>query len=117
MGDIGPRYAAILLGISNSFGQIAGLICPILTELITKDYVTVAEVKKKWEQVFLISAAIHTFDVVFYVIFASGKTQDWAKPSTEDESRISSPEEDEVVDTGHDTSNYGTVRNITSIKP
>ena len=35
--DIAPRYASILMGISNGVGTFAGMICPIVTEQITKD--------------------------------------------------------------------------------
>jgi ACS family sodium-dependent inorganic phosphate cotransporter-like MFS transporter 6/7/8 len=33
--DIAPRYASILMGISNGFGTLAGMICPIVTEKFT----------------------------------------------------------------------------------
>merc|ERR1739844_122119 len=35
--DIAPRYASILMGISNGVGTFAGMICPITTEQITKN--------------------------------------------------------------------------------
>ncbi|WAR03636.1 VGL2A-like protein [Mya arenaria] len=34
--DIAPRYASILMGFSNGFGTIAGMLCPIITESLTK---------------------------------------------------------------------------------
>lgn len=34
--DIAPRYASILMGISNGFGTLAGILCPIVVQLITK---------------------------------------------------------------------------------
>lgn len=37
--DIAPRYASILMGMSNGIGTIAGLICPIAIDHITKDQV------------------------------------------------------------------------------
>lgn len=37
--DIAPRYASMLMGISNGIGSIAGILCPI-----TIDYLTVTEV-------------------------------------------------------------------------
>lgn len=34
--DIAPRYASILMGISNGIGTIAGLLCPIAINLIIR---------------------------------------------------------------------------------
>lgn len=34
--DIAPRYASILMGISNGIGTIAGLICPVAIDHITR---------------------------------------------------------------------------------
>jgi len=34
--DIAPRYAGILMGISNGVGTLSGMICPIVVEMITK---------------------------------------------------------------------------------
>lgn len=34
--DIAPRYASILMGISNGFGTLSGMFCPIFTEFMTK---------------------------------------------------------------------------------
>ncbi|GIY09514.1 vesicular glutamate transporter 2.2 [Caerostris extrusa] len=33
--DIAPRYASILMGMSNGFGTLAGMICPIVEENLT----------------------------------------------------------------------------------
>lgn len=38
--DIAPRYASILMGMSNGIGTIAGLICPIAIDNITKHHVS-----------------------------------------------------------------------------
>lgn len=35
--DIAPRYASILMGISNGIGTIAGCICPYVVHLITAE--------------------------------------------------------------------------------
>ena len=34
--DIAPRYASILMGVTNGVGTLAGMLCPIVTENITK---------------------------------------------------------------------------------
>lgn len=33
--DIAPRYASILMGISNGCGTLAGMLCPIVVETLT----------------------------------------------------------------------------------
>jgi ACS family sodium-dependent inorganic phosphate cotransporter-like MFS transporter 6/7/8 len=34
--DIAPRYASILMGISNGCGTLAGMMCPIVVEFLTQ---------------------------------------------------------------------------------
>jgi len=83
--DIAPRYASILMGISNGVGTFAGMICPITTEQITKNPVSHDQLMVEWQHVFLIASSIHFFGVIFYAIFASGELQDWAvDPPTEE---------------------------------
>ena len=38
--DIAPRYASILMGLSNGIGTIAGLICPVVIDHITNNPVS-----------------------------------------------------------------------------
>ena len=76
--DIAPRYASILMGISNGVGTFSGMICPITTEQMTKDHSSYARITVEWHHVFLIASCIHFIGVVFYAIFASGELQDWA---------------------------------------
>jgi len=40
--DIAPRYASILMGMSNGIGTIAGLICPIVIDNITQNPVSIS---------------------------------------------------------------------------
>ncbi|KAL1139802.1 hypothetical protein AAG570_006779 [Ranatra chinensis] len=76
--DIAPRYASILMGMSNGIGTIAGLICPIVIDHITRDHS-----KASWKIVFLMAATVHVIGVSFYAIFASGELQPWAEPPEE----------------------------------
>lgn len=39
--DIAPRYASILMGISNGMGTFAGMLCPIVVEMLTKKGVSI----------------------------------------------------------------------------
>lgn len=39
--DIAPRYASILMGISNGIGTVAGILCPSAIDYLTKDQVII----------------------------------------------------------------------------
>ena len=39
--DIAPRYASILMGISNGIGTFAGMLCPIVVEMLTQKGVNI----------------------------------------------------------------------------
>ena len=80
--DIAPRYASILMGISNGVGTFSGMICPIVTEQITKNHSSKGILEYEWSHVFLIASSIHFFGVIFYAIFASGEQQSWANEVT-----------------------------------
>ncbi|KAK3576150.1 hypothetical protein CHS0354_016309 [Potamilus streckersoni] len=77
--DIAPRHASILMGFSNGFGTIAGMLCPIVTEKLTAN-----SSADSWQHVFIIASCIHFAGVIFYAIFASGEKQPWADPPEED---------------------------------
>ncbi|XP_070199239.1 vesicular glutamate transporter 1-like [Littorina saxatilis] len=79
--DIAPRYASILMGLSNSVGTLSGMLCPIVVQSITKESRTQHELAAgQWQTVFLIASLIHFAGVIFYAIFASGEQQPWAEP-------------------------------------
>nr|CAD7451867.1 unnamed protein product [Timema tahoe] len=105
--DIAPRYASILMGMSNGIGTIAGLICPIAIDNITKDEVSNALLcvlyprcyqkimtRESWKTVFIMAAMVHFVGVTFYAIFASGDLQPWAEPVNLDEKKPWNPLED-----------------------
>jgi len=79
--DIAPRYASILMGISNGIGTTAGLLCPIAIDYLTRDRGD----RSCWTTVFTIAACVHLYGITFYGIFASGKLQPWAEPSSEEQ--------------------------------
>ncbi|KAK2524055.1 Slc17a5 [Columba guinea] len=71
--DIAPSYAGILLGITNSFATIPGMVGPVIAKNLTHNN-TVEE----WQTVFYIAASINLFGAIFFALFASGEVQDWA---------------------------------------
>ncbi|XP_051774833.1 sialin isoform X3 [Erpetoichthys calabaricus] len=88
--DIAPRYAGVLLGITNTFGTLPGMIAPTVV-----GYLTAQNALAGWKIVFYISAAILTFGGVFYTAFGSGEPQAWSKGIPEgkqrDQKSITSP--------------------------
>lgn len=73
--DIAPRYASILMGLSNGIGTMAGFILPVIVDYITRDHE-----RSSWKKVFFLAATIHFIGVCFYGTFASGELQPWAEP-------------------------------------
>ncbi|XP_029299313.1 sialin isoform X1 [Cottoperca gobio] len=71
--DIAPRYAGFLLGITNTFGTIPGVLAPIATGYFTKDHTLAG-----WRMVFWVAAGINVGGALFYTLFGSGKIQPWA---------------------------------------
>jgi len=64
--DIGPRYAGILLGFSNTAGTIPGILGVTLTGMIL-------DATGSWQLVFLISAGIYIFGLIVWWLFATGE--------------------------------------------
>lgn len=60
--DIAPRYASILMGMSNGIGTIAGLLCPIAIDYITEDKVIIS-------YIFFLRHFDYHFDCYFQIIF------------------------------------------------
>lgn len=96
--DIAPRYASILMGLSNGVGTLAGMLCPIVVEYLTDRKLHSGDVASLWEKVFLIASLIHFGGVIFYAIFASGDKQPWAEPPREDEGPSWNPLENAFKD-------------------
>ncbi|RXM33402.1 Vesicular glutamate transporter 3 [Acipenser ruthenus] len=91
--DIAPRYASILMGISNGVGTLSGMVCPLIVGAMTKH-----KTREEWQNVFLIAALVHYTGVIFYAIFASGEKQDWADPESTSEDKCGIIEEDELAE-------------------
>ncbi|KAM3862824.1 sialin [Diretmus argenteus] len=73
--DIAPSYAGILLGITNSFATIPGMVGPVIARALTKH-----NTLEEWQTVFYISAGINLFGAIFYTLFGRGTVQPWAVP-------------------------------------
>uniref|UniRef100_A0A8B9J7N1 Major facilitator superfamily (MFS) profile domain-containing protein n=1 Tax=Astyanax mexicanus TaxID=7994 RepID=A0A8B9J7N1_ASTMX len=91
--DIAPRYASILMGISNGVGTLSGMVCPLIVGAMTKN-----KTREEWQNVFLIASLVHYGGVVFYGIFASGEKQPWADPEETSEEKCGFIDEDELAE-------------------
>ncbi|CAH1100735.1 unnamed protein product [Psylliodes chrysocephalus] len=78
--DIAPKYASIIIGISNTFGTVPGILSPILTGYL----VTHEDNIDEWLIIFYISAALYIFGAIFYGLNASGELQPWAMNENKD---------------------------------
>ena len=76
--DLAPQFASIIIGISNTFATLPGLVSPVLTGFIVQ---TPSE--SEYKTVFFIASGVYSVGIFFYAIFASGKLQVWAVESTE----------------------------------
>ncbi|KAF4101265.1 hypothetical protein G5714_017697 [Onychostoma macrolepis] len=91
--DIAPRYASILMGISNGVGTLSGMVCPLIVGALTKH-----KTRLEWQHVFVIASMVHYTGVIFYAIFASGEKQDWADPESTSDEKCGIIGEDELAD-------------------
>ncbi|XP_002936892.1 vesicular glutamate transporter 3 [Xenopus tropicalis] len=91
--DIAPRYASILMGISNGVGTLSGMVCPLIVGAMTKN-----KTREEWQNVFLIAAIVHYSGVIFYGIFASGEKQEWADPESLSEDKCGIIDNDELAE-------------------
>jgi len=64
--DIGPKYAGVLVGLTNTAATIPGILAPMITGFIVK-------FTGDWNMVFYIAVAVMLFGTVVWNLFASGK--------------------------------------------
>ncbi|XP_063053886.1 vesicular glutamate transporter 2.2 [Engraulis encrasicolus] len=95
--DIAPRYASILMGISNGVGTLSGMVCPLIVGAMTKH-----KTREEWQYVFLIASLVHYGGVIFYGIFASGEKQPWADPEETSDEKCGFIDEDELAEESGD---------------
>ncbi|XP_008830113.1 sodium-dependent phosphate transport protein 1 [Nannospalax galili] len=74
--DIAPRYYGFLKAITALVGMIGGLISSTVTGLILSQ-----DPEFSWHKIFFLMSGINVTCVIFYLIFAKGEIQDWAKES------------------------------------
>ncbi|XP_068633367.1 putative inorganic phosphate cotransporter [Battus philenor] len=74
--DLSPNFASTLMGITNGCGNIFSIMAPLSVSLVVKDEASATE----WRHVFFISIAFYFLSNLFFILFMSGKVQDWNEP-------------------------------------
>jgi len=64
--DIGPNYAGVLLGLSNTAGTMPGIVGVSMTGVIL-DYT------HSWCTVFLITAVVYVYGAIQWLLLSTGK--------------------------------------------
>ncbi|XP_059615198.1 vesicular glutamate transporter 1-like [Phlebotomus argentipes] len=77
--DLAPSHASVIIGLSNTFGTLSGILSPIVMGYIVTD-----KSRSQWQIVFYITAAIYLFGSVFCWFFVRGRLQPWAKIDREE---------------------------------
>lgn len=60
--DIAPRYASILMGISNGVGTLSGMVCPLIVGALTKHKVKLVDLT-------IIACIFINHDLSYFVLF------------------------------------------------
>ncbi|XP_053684271.1 sialin-like [Sabethes cyaneus] len=76
--DLSPKSAGVLMGISNGFATIAGVISPIVS-----GYITTNNSENEWRLVFYITAGIYVIGTLIYWVWGSGELQPWSVEARE----------------------------------
>ncbi|CAC5363679.1 SLC17A5 [Mytilus coruscus] len=71
--DIAPKYAGLLIGITNTAATIPGIISPMVAGALTPN-----GDPEEWRSVFYVAAGFYITGMVIFAIFGSGEIQPWA---------------------------------------
>ncbi|XP_062523356.1 sialin-like isoform X2 [Corticium candelabrum] len=77
--DMAPRFAGVLMGLTNTAGTVSGIVAPYVTgAMTTADKFSPDILKAQWQRVFFVSAEIYAFGAIIFLILGSAKQQWWA---------------------------------------
>ncbi|XP_022813804.1 putative inorganic phosphate cotransporter [Spodoptera litura] len=74
--DMSPNFAGSVMGITNFFANITGIVAPLVAGVIITDETD----PRQWHTVFYISSAIYFVTNLVYIIFGSSEVQPWNDP-------------------------------------
>lgn len=73
--DLAPRYASVIMGISNTLASISGILAPVVVAEMTQN-----NSPEEWRHVFFLSAGLVCVASVVYGLGASSELAPWAGP-------------------------------------
>jgi len=71
--DLSPQHAGILMGISNMFATIPGILSPLLVGILTPN-----GTREEWLTIFYIGTACYSVGAIVYLLLGSGERQPWS---------------------------------------
>ncbi|XP_050420309.1 putative inorganic phosphate cotransporter isoform X1 [Adelges cooleyi] len=77
--DISPRFAGILMSLTNCLANLAGLLAPIVAGYVIDKRPTQAA----WRIVFITSACVYMVCCTIYLVLGDGTRQPWDNPSND----------------------------------
>ncbi|KAG8297985.1 hypothetical protein J6590_025201 [Homalodisca vitripennis] len=90
--DIAPQHASVLMGLSNTFACVTGLLGPYFISYIIREGSV-----DQWQFVFNVTIVVYLVGALFYWIFASGERQQWAKVDLPAADTLSRPQRSHVI--------------------
>ncbi|KAI5639151.1 major facilitator superfamily domain-containing protein [Phthorimaea operculella] len=79
--DMSPNFAGQMMGITNFFANIMGIVAPLVAGVLLKDETDAND----WRKVFFLSSAVYVFCNTIFVIFGTSKRQTWNEVSDRNE--------------------------------
>ncbi|CAL1542430.1 unnamed protein product [Lymnaea stagnalis] len=73
--DIAPKFAGVLMGVTNCFATIPGFLGPAVVGYLTDNNQT----RGQWRIIFYITSCMYFFGAIFYNIFAKGEEMPWSR--------------------------------------
>ncbi|XP_014102879.2 putative inorganic phosphate cotransporter [Bactrocera oleae] len=77
--DLAPNLAGTLLGITNCFSNMTGIIAPVVVGYVVTETTNIHQ----WRIIFFLSAGITFVGNLFFLIFGTAKVQRWNEPPRE----------------------------------
>ncbi|KRZ77784.1 Vesicular glutamate transporter 1, partial [Trichinella papuae] len=90
--DIAPQYASVIMGISNTFATLPGMISPSIVGAIVQ-----RGVLSEWCIIFYITAIFYAIGGVVFALFAKAEVQSWAKLAVEASDTPAKEESEEFI--------------------
>jgi len=78
--DLSPSDAGTLMGLTNTISNAVSILAPMVVGALTYGHST----RLQWTKIFAIVAAINAAGAAVFVVFGSGRRQDWAAADVDD---------------------------------